>query len=74
MPTAPVDDRGTVLYYEDTGAPEGSSTYLTVVLVHGLLFHGSKGPRCAASSLGSHAQQRYGSASSRTPMPTICGW
>lgn len=40
MPTAPVDKEGTVLYYEDSGAPEGSSTYLTVVLVHGLLFHG----------------------------------
>lgn len=40
MPIAPIDAQGTTLYYEDTGAPEGSSTYLTVILVHGLLFHG----------------------------------
>ncbi|EKM49786.1 uncharacterized protein PHACADRAFT_179168 [Phanerochaete carnosa HHB-10118-sp] len=39
MPTAPVDDKGTVFYYEDTGAPNGLSDYLTVVLVHGLTFH-----------------------------------
>lgn len=46
MPAAPVDDNGTVLYFEDTGAPHGASTYLTVVLLHGLLFHGgqSSGP------------------------------
>lgn len=40
MPEAPVNDSGAVLYYEDTGAPEGSTDYLTVVLVHGLTFHG----------------------------------
>ncbi|KAI0826820.1 alpha/beta-hydrolase [Trametes gibbosa] len=39
MPTAPVDDRGTVLYYEDSGAPDGSSDYVTVVLIHGTCFH-----------------------------------
>ena len=43
MPTVPVDDSGSVLYYEDSGAPEGSTSYLTVVLVHGLLFHGGEG-------------------------------
>ena len=50
--TIPVDERGTVLYYEDTGAPvppnsgpgdahpdPGDSDYLTVVLIHGSLFH-----------------------------------
>ncbi|EKM50157.1 uncharacterized protein PHACADRAFT_264726 [Phanerochaete carnosa HHB-10118-sp] len=41
MPTAPVDNNGTVLFFEDTGAPPGSSTYLTVILLHGLLFHGA---------------------------------
>ncbi|GJE93301.1 hypothetical protein PsYK624_094600 [Phanerochaete sordida] len=41
MPEAPVDENGTVLYFEDSGAPSGSSTYLTVVLLHGLLFHGA---------------------------------
>ncbi|KAI0695746.1 alpha/beta-hydrolase [Cerioporus squamosus] len=41
MPVAPVDDRGTVLYYEDTGAPPGESVYKTLVLVHGAGFHGA---------------------------------
>ncbi|EKM50136.1 uncharacterized protein PHACADRAFT_130755 [Phanerochaete carnosa HHB-10118-sp] len=40
MPTAPVDDTGTVLFFEDTGAPPGSSTYLTVIILHGSYFHG----------------------------------
>ena len=42
MPTAPVDDKGTVLYYEDTGVPNGLPYYLTIVLVHGLTFHSGK--------------------------------
>ena len=42
MPTVTVDDRGTAFYYEDTGPPEGSHTYLTVILMHGLLFHGGE--------------------------------
>lgn len=37
---SPVDDKGTQLYYEDSGAPPGSETYTTLVLVHGLIFHG----------------------------------
>ncbi|KIP07103.1 hypothetical protein PHLGIDRAFT_35631 [Phlebiopsis gigantea 11061_1 CR5-6] len=41
MPTIPVDESGTVVYYEDSGEPEGSHTYLTVVLIHGILFHGA---------------------------------
>lgn len=41
MPIAPVDDEGNVLYFEDTGAPPGSTAYLTVFLLHGLLFHGA---------------------------------
>ncbi|KAI0337468.1 alpha/beta-hydrolase [Trametopsis cervina] len=40
MPTAPVDERGTVLAYEDSGAPAGSDNYTTIILVHGLIFHG----------------------------------
>ncbi|KAI0755320.1 hypothetical protein C8Q80DRAFT_1217006 [Daedaleopsis nitida] len=40
MPTAPVDDNGVVLYYEDSGAPTGSIDYTTLVLVHGHCFHG----------------------------------
>ncbi|EIW51541.1 alpha/beta-hydrolase [Trametes versicolor FP-101664 SS1] len=39
MPTAPVDDNGTVLYFEDSGAPPGSTDYVTLVLVHGTCFH-----------------------------------
>lgn len=41
MPQAPVNDK-TVLYYEDTGAPAGSSDYITIILIHGLTFHGGK--------------------------------
>ncbi|EED78969.1 predicted protein [Postia placenta Mad-698-R] len=40
MPVAPVDDKETQLYYEDSGAPPGSEPYITLVLVHGLIFHG----------------------------------
>ena len=40
MPTAPVDNTGTVLYYEDSGAPAGSTDYVTLVLIHGTCFHG----------------------------------
>ncbi|TFY52294.1 hypothetical protein EVG20_g10612 [Dentipellis fragilis] len=39
MPLAPVDDRGTQLYYEDSGEMSGS--YTTVVIVHGTAFHGA---------------------------------
>ncbi|KAI0820428.1 hypothetical protein BC628DRAFT_1330448 [Trametes gibbosa] len=39
MPTAPVDDEGTVLYYEDSGVPAGSTKYVTLVLIHGTCFH-----------------------------------
>ena len=38
MPYGPVDDKGTQLYYEESGSLEGG--YLTVVLVHGTSFHG----------------------------------
>jgi hypothetical protein len=41
MPQVPVNDK-VVLYYEDTGAPVGSSDYITIILVHGLSFHGSE--------------------------------
>ena len=44
MPLAPVDENGTVIHYEDTGVPKDSKNYLTVVLMHGILFHsGEKG-------------------------------
>ena len=39
MPTAPVDNYGTVLYFEDSGPPPGSTDYVTLVLVHGTCFH-----------------------------------
>ncbi|RPD77401.1 alpha/beta-hydrolase [Lentinus tigrinus ALCF2SS1-7] len=41
MPLAPVDDHGSVLYYEDTGPPPGCTVYKTLVLVHGAGFHGA---------------------------------
>ncbi|OCH91229.1 hypothetical protein OBBRIDRAFT_775554 [Obba rivulosa] len=41
MSVGPADDKGTVLYYEDTGAPEGSQKYTTLILVHGAMFHGA---------------------------------
>ncbi|KAH9843701.1 Alpha/Beta hydrolase protein [Rhodofomes roseus] len=39
MPLAPVDDKGTQFYYEDTGAPSRCATYTTLVLIHGGVFH-----------------------------------
>lgn len=40
MPLAPVDNKGTQLYYEDTGALEGIS-YTTLIIVHGTGIHGA---------------------------------
>ncbi|KAL7280203.1 hypothetical protein ACG7TL_006622 [Trametes sanguinea] len=37
----PVDENGTVLFYEDAGPPAGSTDYVTVVLIHGTCFHGA---------------------------------
>ena len=48
MPRAPVDQSGTHLYYEDTGAPPGCPEYTTFVLVHGGAFNGGK--RCHSVS------------------------
>ncbi|KAI0075966.1 hypothetical protein K474DRAFT_1645816 [Panus rudis PR-1116 ss-1] len=39
MPLAQVDDHGIALYYEDSGAPTGSSNYTTLVLIHGALYN-----------------------------------
>ena len=45
MPTTVVDDRGSVLYYEDSGVPGTSTDYITLVLIHGTCFHGgASGP------------------------------
>ncbi|CAL1712123.1 unnamed protein product [Somion occarium] len=41
MPTAQVNEEGAVLFYEDSGPPADSTTYTTVVLIHGLIFHGA---------------------------------
>ena len=35
MPTVDIDDKGTQIYYEDSGVPAGISDYTTIVLVHG---------------------------------------
>lgn len=48
MPTLQVDDAGSQLYYVDSGAPEGEGQeYLTVFLLHGLIFHGGMCPLIA---------------------------
>ncbi|KAI0775395.1 Alpha/Beta hydrolase protein [Irpex lacteus] len=39
MPSIKVNSRGTELYYEDSGVPVGSTSYSTVILVHGYYFH-----------------------------------
>ncbi|RDX50214.1 hypothetical protein OH76DRAFT_463824 [Lentinus brumalis] len=39
MPTAPVNQDGAVLYYEESGVPNGSTDYVTIVLIHGTCFH-----------------------------------
>ncbi|KAL6306425.1 hypothetical protein BKA93DRAFT_729634 [Sparassis latifolia] len=39
MPIAPVDSSGNVLYYEDTGRPGQSTDYVTIVMIHGAMFH-----------------------------------
>lgn len=38
MPVAPVDDRGTKLFYTDSGALK-SPTYKTLIIVHGYSWH-----------------------------------
>lgn len=38
MPLAPVDDNGTVLFYEDSGAPNTTEAYNTLVMIHGITF------------------------------------
>ncbi|KAJ3553766.1 hypothetical protein NM688_g3443 [Phlebia brevispora] len=40
LKTIPIGEDGLVLGYRDTGPPTQGSTYLTVVLIHGLVFHG----------------------------------
>ncbi|EKM49940.1 uncharacterized protein PHACADRAFT_213720 [Phanerochaete carnosa HHB-10118-sp] len=39
MPFAQIDDKGTSIYYEDSGAPDGYPRYTTVVFVHGTLIN-----------------------------------
>ncbi|KAA1467615.1 hypothetical protein DENSPDRAFT_869191 [Dentipellis sp. KUC8613] len=39
MPVAPIDDQGTQLYYEDSGALPG--LYTTIVIIHGTAYHGA---------------------------------
>lgn len=40
MPTVPIGDEGAELFYADSGVPNGSTDYVTIVLVHGVVFHG----------------------------------
>ncbi|KAK7681675.1 hypothetical protein QCA50_015409 [Cerrena zonata] len=38
MPFAPVDNNGAVLFYEDSGAPDATEEYTTLVLFHGIMY------------------------------------
>ena len=41
MPLAPIDEKGTSIYYEDSGVPSANPTnYTTIVIVHGLIVNG----------------------------------
>ncbi|KDQ53356.1 hypothetical protein JAAARDRAFT_49830 [Jaapia argillacea MUCL 33604] len=40
MPTAPVDSKGTQLYFTDSGPVKGSTDYTTLVIYHGSAFTG----------------------------------
>lgn len=68
MPTAPVDDHGTVLYFKDSGAPDASTDYATIVFIHGACVHGGKShERMSDSSSDSIVYQIYFSLSSPSP-------
>ncbi|KIM92126.1 hypothetical protein PILCRDRAFT_57414 [Piloderma croceum F 1598] len=41
MPTAPVDDKGTEIFFTDSGVPAGSKDYTTLVIIHGGAFNGN---------------------------------
>ncbi|EKM52062.1 uncharacterized protein PHACADRAFT_212658 [Phanerochaete carnosa HHB-10118-sp] len=40
MPFARIDEKGTTLYYTDSGVPSGVQDYTTVVLIHGATING----------------------------------
>lgn len=42
MPFAPIDDKGTNIYYEDSGVPSGTIDYVTIVIIHGLIINEGK--------------------------------
>ena len=46
MPQAPVDNKGTELFYTDSGPVEGSTDYTTLVIYHGCAFTGSAFDGC----------------------------
>ena len=62
MPIAPVDTRGSVLYYEDSGVPNASTDYVTLVMVHGTCFHSGEALLCAAICLTLTCILQLGSA------------
>ncbi|GJE91029.1 hypothetical protein PsYK624_071770 [Phanerochaete sordida] len=41
MPTAIIDDKGTEIYYMDSGSPLHTSVYTTIVITHGLIVNGA---------------------------------
>lgn len=42
MPFAPVNERGAHMFYEDSGVPSGSTTHITLVILHGGYFNSGK--------------------------------
>ncbi|KAL4247855.1 hypothetical protein ABKN59_007561 [Abortiporus biennis] len=50
MPLAPVNNNGVSLYYDDSGAPAGSTTYKTLVFIHGGIFNGGVFQRVASNA------------------------
>ena len=40
MPQAPIDHKGTVLFYTDSGPVQNSTDYTTLVIYHGSAFTG----------------------------------
>ena len=45
MPIATVNDHGSMLYYEDSGIPNESTNYTTLILIHGTCFHSGIHPQ-----------------------------
>ncbi|KAI0786284.1 hypothetical protein C8Q75DRAFT_773190 [Abortiporus biennis] len=52
MPLAQVDDKGTQIYYEDTGIPLNAKSYSTLFIIHGGIWNGGIFQRMTQYSAG----------------------